>query len=151
MKTGITARNVTSTANADAAGNLDADVQALQESFSEWIDKDLAEAKTALREIERSVRTGEDAVAAKERLFGAGHNIKGLGGSFGYPLLTDIADGLCLLLKQRETFDDYAVKVAVAHVNAVDTVINNKIQGDGGDAGRALLTKLETAVERALR
>ena len=42
--------------------------------------------------------------------------------------------------------DDAAVEIIKAHIDAMRAVIRDKVSGDGGQVGRALLTALDQAV-----
>ena len=48
---------------------------------------------------------GGRASSVKE-LYNIAHNIKGQGGSFGYPLVTRIAHSLCTLVRHERAFSD---------------------------------------------
>ena len=47
--------------------------------------------------------------------------------------------------------DDAAVEIVKAHIDAMRAVIREKVAGDGGEVGRALLESLKDAVERETR
>lgn len=76
------------------------------------------------------------------------HELRGQGGTFGYPLVTVIAKRLYEFTGSVETTDDAAVEVVKAHVDTLRVVIREKIAGDGGDIGKELLTSLEEVVSK---
>ena len=76
------------------------------------------------------------------------HELRGQGGTFGYPLITvfgkmlfDVTGGGCVQ-------NDSAVEIVKAHIDAMRAVIREKVAGDGGQVGRELLKSLEVAIER---
>jgi hypothetical protein len=76
------------------------------------------------------------------------HELRGQGGTFGYPLITTFAKSLYDATRPGTTFDDAAVEIVKAHVDAMRAVIREKVAGDGGETGRALLKSLEIAIAK---
>jgi len=76
------------------------------------------------------------------------HDMKGQGGTFGYPLITEFADSLYGLSSARDNITDNNVELVKAHLDAMRAVIKGRISGDGGDTGKALLQSLNAAKER---
>lgn len=73
--------------------------------------------------------------------------LRGQGGTFGYPLITTFGKMLyeCTIEGCRE--DDNAVEIVKAHIDAMGAVLREKVAGDGGEVGRALLASLKQAIE----
>src|SRR5258708_32088669 len=69
----------------------EAAVAALAVDYVAWATRDLA----AMRDIAASLAAAADV----DRLYAISHDVKGQGGSFGYPLVTAIAGSLCRFLK----------------------------------------------------
>lgn len=76
------------------------------------------------------------------------HELRGQGGTFGYPLITTFAKSLYDATRPGSTFNDAAVEIVKAHVDAMRAVIREKVSGDGGETGRALLKSLEIAIAK---
>ena len=76
------------------------------------------------------------------------HELRGQGGTFGYPLITTFAKSLYDATRPGTTHDDAAVEIVKAHVDAMRAVIREKVAGDGGEIGRALLKSLEIAIAK---
>ncbi|MAU41463.1 MAG: hypothetical protein CMF31_07560 [Kordiimonas sp.] len=83
-------------------------------------------------------------------IYDMAHNIKGMGSSFNYPLMTDIGASLCLYLKKLGKDATAQSPVIEAHIKSLDTVINQEITGDGGEAGAELRARLSSLVEKSL-
>lgn len=83
-----------------------------------------------------------------ETVFLKSHDIRGLGSTFGYFLVTDIAASLCNFVESVDKYDDDVVEVVNAHVDALRGMIGNNIRGDGGKIGREILAGLALAVEK---
>jgi len=80
---------------------------------------------------------------------GIAHEIRGQGGIFDYPLLTDLGKSLYRVTEDAGQYvSENKVKLIGAHVDAIRTVFKNKIKGDGGDVGVAVMREIEAAVKR---
>jgi len=77
-----------------------------------------------------------------------GHELRGQGGTFGYPLITSFAKMLYDATFEGCAEDDNAVEIVKAHIDAMRAVLREKISGDGGEIGRALQSSLEQAIEK---
>lgn len=79
-------------------------------------------------------------------LFFRAHDLKGLGSTYQYPLVTRLAGSLCRLL------DDPSRRLAVpmvlidAHIDAIRAVVRDRIQTDDHPTGRILAETLEAEV-----
>ena len=76
------------------------------------------------------------------------HELRGQGGTFGYPLITIFAKMLFDVTREGCRQEDNAVEVVKAHIDAMRAVIREKVSGDGGQTGRALLKSLEVAIKK---
>lgn len=115
----------------------------LQAMFIEGAQAGIAE----LHRQSSAARAGEvlwpDAVVVMR---GIAHDIKGQGGSFGYPLITDIGNSLSGLLKHDRLMSDAGLALLSAHITALTTVMDKAIEGDGGDLGSSYVERLEDLV-----
>lgn len=76
------------------------------------------------------------------------HDLKGEGTSFGYPLVTEIARSLCLLIECGATAVLRAHPPIEAHVSAIEAVLRNRIEGEGGEIGQAIVDDLRNSVRK---
>ncbi|MGD8325762.1 MAG: Hpt domain-containing protein [Sphingomonadales bacterium] len=83
-----------------------------------------------------------------ERMTAIAHDMKGQGGTFGYPLITEIADGLNKLLRSEVDLNDIHLEVIKAHIDAMAIVMRDKISGDGGEIGIQLTSALRAVLEK---
>ncbi len=75
--------------------------------------------------------------------------LRGQGGTFGYPLITTFGKSLYDATTSGCREDNVAVEIVKSHVDAMGAVLREKIEGDGGEIGRALLQSLKMAIEKA--
>lgn len=76
------------------------------------------------------------------------HELRGQGGTFGYPLITTFAKMLYSATGDGCREDDNGIEIVKAHIDAMRAIIRDKVAGDGGDAGRALTAGLQAAIEK---
>lgn len=81
-----------------------------------------------------------DSIAA---LFDIAHDIRGEGGSFGFPLVTAIAENLCRVLEDKSQASESLRAAIRVHIGALKLVLSEPIKGDGGERGAELLDGLQ--------
>jgi hypothetical protein len=110
----------------------------------------LPQAEASLTAMNDAIKqgAGEHSPALKARIFAAAFELKATGGMFDYPLVSLIANNLCLYLEKLETLDKRSVEVAAAHHDAMRAVIVNRITGDGGALGDQLFGSLHELTNR---
>jgi hypothetical protein len=75
------------------------------------------------------------------RLF---HDLQGQGGMFGYPLLATLGARLCAYWRGiKGQIGAAELPVARAYLVAMRFVLDRKLEGNGGQAGQAILAKLD--------
>lgn len=80
----------------------------------------------------------------RRQLYRLSHDLKGLGGTFDYQLITTIGESLCALIADQDLPDDRLLqRYVMAHVAALQAVLRFDMSGDGGDEGERLLATLE--------
>lgn len=123
-------------------------VEDLAKGYTTWARADVDRARKAL-----DAAMAEPGQRARhvEDLFRVAHDLKGQGTSFGYPLVTRIADSLCKLTRDRKlAYEDRHLDLAKAHLDAAQLVLTKEIKGEGGQLGADLAAKLKTRVEELL-
>jgi hypothetical protein len=108
----------------------------------------LADLDRCIAFLKTARETPEQRAAAVKGLYGIAHNIKGQGGSFGYPLVTRIGHSLCTLARQERVFTDADLGVIQAHLDALRLILTKEIKGEGGEVGAKLAARLESMVVR---
>jgi len=79
------------------------------------------------------------------------HEMKGQGGTSGYPLITMFGGLLSDFTSAGATRTDYDIEIVKAIIDAIRAVINNRISGDGGQVGRDLQAALKGLIAKHLR
>lgn len=113
--------------------------------YAKWADDDLGRMRAAFEELKQ---TNLDDPASVKHMLRICWDMKGLGGTFGYPLVTTITHYLSNYLEH--CLNDEAAKVSAAvvspHIDALYVVLSQKISGDGGAIGRELVAGLQKVV-----
>lgn len=72
------------------------------------------------------------------------HDLRGLGGTFNYGLVSTIGDSLCRLVSSGGLSTDRPRQRSLAaHVAAMKAILQFNLNGDGGGQGEALLATLK--------
>ena len=82
-------------------------------------------------------------LAKRDEDYKIAHELRGQGGSYGYPLVTRFGDQVCRYLDAAAGLDAKSLVIVKATADAIAVVINSKVVGDGGDTGRALVAMLD--------
>ena len=127
-----------------ALARAEAAVANLAQDYASWALADVAKARTALAAaIDDPAGRGQHI----EALFRVGHDLKGQGTSFGFPLVTKIGQSLCALTRDRDRqYESRHLDLAKAHLDALDLILAKSIKGEGGKVGAELVAKLEQRV-----
>lgn len=80
----------------------------------------------------------------RARLNVLAHDLKGLGGTFDYDLITIIAGSMCRAISDRAVVTDEGLKRRLAAMaTALHAIVQFDLKGDGGVQGRDLLATLQ--------
>jgi hypothetical protein len=75
------------------------------------------------------------------------HDMKGQGGTFGYPLITSFADSLYgFTIKRPGEISDNQIELVKGHLDAMRAVIRGRVSGNGGEIGSKLTAGLNEAI-----
>lgn len=128
-----------------AVANAQAAVAGLSEQYIGWVNDDLKRLDAAIAAI------GDDKDAGKWRaVYDVAHDIKGQGSTFGYQLVTDIGQLLCRYVDEASKRKAVDLEIIAAHVAALRTVVDNRIQGQAGEIGAEILDALRSAAAKSL-
>ncbi len=109
-------------------------------------------AKVYLDNLSREVTNARTLPEGRDKHFDEinliAHELRGQGGTFGYPLITLFAKSLYESTKEPRKEDDAALEIAKAHIDTMRAVIREEIEGDGGDLGQQLYKSLKMAIAK---
>jgi len=117
----------------------------MAEDYPDWVNEQIE----ALYELHRRcVDSPEQRRGLFEQITAQAHDLKGQGGTFGYPLVTAFAASLNRFSTIRHDITDNHVEIIKAHIDAMRAVIRDRIKGDGGEIGEALQRGLEQVIAK---
>lgn len=117
-------------------------IEPFSAAFLERLDPDIAILRKSLAAIQSRPT---EASRHRGAMFNAANEIRGLSGTFGYPLATLIADAFCKFLDPRPQLYARDVPLAALHIQAILAIFRESVKGDGGVTGdqlRELLSEL---------
>jgi len=111
--------------------------------FVDWTSEAVVELRQIVDNFEEPTSRGADEV---NRLYDLVHNIKGMGSSFKFELMTTAGTGLCGYLKTLDSTQPVSKRILEAHIRAFEVVLAHRITGNGGEQGEALKQRLQAIV-----
>ena len=114
---------------------------------SDWGPAALDEMYEALGRVRRP---GADRPGCFQAFYRLAHDMKGQGGTFGFPLLTYIGEVLCRMTADRRDAGETELGVLFAHLDAGRRIIAERIEGDGGAEGDRLVRDLQALARQHL-
>jgi chemotaxis protein histidine kinase CheA len=130
--------------DANAIARAEAAMEAMSGNFAEWLSEELAKLEAA-HKATLAPNAGEEELGVFYR---CAHDLKGLGTTYGYPIISEFADSLCRLLDSPEARARAPRAVLQGHISAIVAAVHQKIMTDAHPVGRALLTELREQVSR---
>lgn len=124
----------------DALARAEAALTRLSDDYLAWAEADANAMRGCLAEIQSHPTDLADALW---RLFRIAHDMKGQATTFGYPLVTEIGTRLCRLIEAAPDPGPDHLHAIALHVAAMAEVVEGRLSGDGGEAGRLVLACLE--------
>lgn len=112
--------------------------------FIEWTETAVKDMREILDGMPEAAPPKDENV---QQLYDLTHNIKGMGSSFEYNLLTNVGASLCKYLKQMPDEKLASKRVLEGHVRTFEVVLQHKIKGSGGAQGAAILQRLESIID----
>ena len=125
-----------------AIAKAEAALKSLSSNFGEWLQDEVAKLEAARERVRSEGLTQETG----ETLYLRAHDLKGLGATYEYPIVTRIAGSLCKLIDDRSKRLEAPLVLVDAHIDAIRTAVKSGIQTDSDPAGRALVGELENRV-----
>lgn len=81
-----------------------------------------------------------------EQIFFVAHNIKGQAGSFGFDILTQIADRLCRIIEYLDSVNPKELKVIELCILAMQLIVVQSKNGSDEKEGQALIEGLDLVI-----
>jgi chemotaxis protein histidine kinase CheA len=125
-------------------GSAESAVEDLREEFHKELTACLSRLRQDWTAVAADGAAAATAPADLQTCFDLTHQIKSMGGTFDFDLVSDIAASLCELLQELQSrpVSAQARESVERHIAALELVEARKLRGDGGPFGRQLVTGL---------
>ena len=118
----------------------------MSEDYPDWVSGLIVKLQ---EQHSRCVDTPENRRELFEEINRIAHDMKGQGGTFGYPLITTFSDSLYgFTVKRPGDITDNQVELVKSHLDAMRAVIRGRVAGDGGEMGEELSKSLNEAIAK---
>jgi chemotaxis protein histidine kinase CheA len=131
--------------DAAAIAKAEAALKNLSGNFFQWLQDEIAKLEAARQQV----RTNGVAVETMENLYLRAHDLKGLGTTYGYQLITRIAASLCRLIDEKDKRLEAPMALIDAHIDAIKAAVRENMTSDDHPVGGALVAELERKVKAA--
>jgi hypothetical protein len=128
--------------NADAIAKAEEALKAMSSQFGQWLQDEIVKLDAA----QAAVRSEGASAQTIEGVYFRAHDLKGLGTTYQYPLVTRLAGSLCKLLDDPAKRMSAPLVLIDAHIDAIRAVVRDEIQTDDHPTGRILAETLEARV-----
>jgi hypothetical protein len=125
-----------------ALARAEAAVKHLADNFDQWMQDEINKLDAVRVRITAEGYNAETA----ESLFLRSHDLKGLGATYGYPVVTSIADSLGKLISDRATRLQAPLKLLDAHIAAIKAAVRTGIREVDNPIAKTLLDELRARV-----
>jgi chemotaxis protein histidine kinase CheA len=126
-----------------AIAKAEAALKSLASNFTQWLADEITKLEAARQQIRADGATPE----AMENLYLRAHDLKGLGTTYGYQLITRIAGSLCRMIDDKEKRAGAPLELVDAHIDAIKAAVRDDIKSDDHQVGRVLVEELERRVK----
>lgn len=126
-----------------AIAKAEAALASLSGNFAQWMQEELQKLEAARQTIRVDGMTAQSA----EGLYFRAHDLKGLGATYDFPLITRIAASLCRLIDDPETREAAPMFLVDGHIDAIRAAVRDEIRTDTHPVGKVLIAELEHRVD----
>jgi len=123
----------------EAVAKAEAALASLSSNFDDWIATEVAKLETAHKRVSSGKLCGPEG----RELFNAAHDLKGLGTTYGFPIVTEMAASLCDITLNQNIREKAPIALINAHVNAIRAAVTGGIKTIDHPIGGTLSIELK--------
>ncbi|HUN52961.1 MAG TPA: hypothetical protein VMU42_17680 [Candidatus Sulfotelmatobacter sp.] len=131
---------------AEALAAAEAEFQKMAEDYPDWVGGYITSLYTEYETAKP--RAPDMRLPNFHRANQLAHELKGQGGTFGYPLITTFGKSLYDLTVGACGTSDNHLEILKAHIDAMQAVVKGRVKGEGGALGAELAKSLEAAIAK---
>lgn len=125
-----------------AIAKAEAALKSLSSNFAEWLQDELNKLDAA----RARVKTDGWSLETAENLYLRAHDLKGLGTTYEFPIITRMAASLCKLIDDPQKRLKAPMVLIDAHIDAIRAAVRDNIRDEANPIGRGLAEELERQV-----
>ncbi len=125
-----------------AIAKAEAALKNLSGNFAQWLQDEVTKLETARARVKTDGATPE----TLESLYLRAHDLKGLGTTYEYPLITRMAASLCKLIDDKDKRLQAPMVLIDAHIDGIKAAVRDSIKTDDHPVGKILVEELERRV-----
>lgn len=125
-----------------AIAKAEAALKSLSGNFAQWLDDEIGKLAAARQTIRAEGATADN----MESLYLRAHDLKGLGATYGFPLITRIAGLLCRLIDDKTKRLSAPMALIDAHIDAIKAAVRDSIKTEDHPVGKILVQELENRI-----
>ena len=129
-----------------AIAKAEAALKSLSGNFAEWLNDEIVKLEAARQDVRAQGLTAQTV----ETLYLRAHDLKGLGATYEFPLITRLAASLCKLIDDPDTRLSAPMFLVDAHIDAIKACVRDDIKVDTHPVGKVLAAELEGRVAQYL-
>jgi hypothetical protein len=126
-----------------AIAKAEAALKSLSGNFTQWLNDEIVKLEGA----RQTVRAEGASVENMESLYLRAHDLKGLGATYGFPLITRIAGLLCRLIDDKSKRLQAPMALVDAHIDAIKAAARDDIKNEDHPVGQILVQELESQIK----
>jgi hypothetical protein len=128
--------------DAGAIAKAEAALKSLSGNFAAWLQDEVTKLETARQQVKTLGVTPE----SMETLYLRAHDLKGLGTTYEFPLITRMAASLCKLIDDKDKRMEAPMVLIDAHIDGIKAAVRDSIKTDDHPVGKILVEELERRV-----
>ncbi|MDP1640568.1 MAG: Hpt domain-containing protein [Phenylobacterium sp.] len=128
--------------DASAIAKAEAALKSLSGNFAAWLQDEVTKLEAARQQVKTDGATPE----TLETLYLRAHDLKGLGATYEFPLITRMAGSLCKLIDDKDKRMEAPMVLIDAHIDGIKAAVRDGIKTDDHPVGKILVEELERRV-----
>lgn len=125
-----------------AIAKAEAALKSLSGNFTQWLQDEIVKLETARQQVKTDGPSPEN----MESLYLRAHDLKGLGTTYEFPLITRIAASLCRLIDDKDKRGQAPMLLIDGHIDAIKAAVRDGIKTEDHPVGKILVEELERRV-----
>ena len=126
-----------------AIAKAEAALAGLSGNFAQWLNDEI----TKLEGARATIQTDGPTLENMESLYLRAHDLKGLGTTYGFPLVSRIGGLLCRLIEDKTQRMAAPMALIDAHILSIKAAVRDDIKSEDHPVGKILIQELESRIK----